>query len=142
MPMLTDKINTGKINIALIQASKVMLAFNEGVLTARKSDTIITYRKRAIAIAEREIKNFKKLAIMWKEENNQLKRSFEFKDFVEAFTFMTEVAFAAEKISHHPNWSNVYNKVDIVLFTHDAKDSITEKDLKLSKEIDRIYKKE
>ena len=44
---------------------------------------------------------------MWKEENNQLKRSFEFKDFVEAFTFMTEVAFAAEKMSHHPNWNNV-----------------------------------
>ena len=77
---------------------------------------------------------------MWKEENNQLKRSFEFKDFVEAFTFMTQVAFAAEKMEHHPNWSNVYNKVDIVLFTHEAKDSITEKDLKLSKEIDKIYK--
>ena len=77
---------------------------------------------------------------MWKEENNQLKRSFEFKDFVEAFTFMTEVAFAAEKMDHHPNWSNVYNKVDIALFTHDAKDSVTEKDLKLSKEIDRIHK--
>ena len=78
---------------------------------------------------------------MWKEENNQLKRSFEFKDFVEAFTFMTEVAFVAEKMSHHPNWNNVYNKVDIVLFTHEAKDSITKKDLKLSKEIDKIYKK-
>ena len=55
---------------------------------------------------------------------------------------MTEVAFAAEKMGHHPNWNNVYNKVHIALFTHDAKDSITEKDLKLSKEIDRIYKKE
>ncbi|MDP2069391.1 MAG: 4a-hydroxytetrahydrobiopterin dehydratase [Lutibacter sp.] len=79
---------------------------------------------------------------MWKEENNQLKRSFEFKDFVEAFTFMTEVAFAAEKMGHHPNWSNVYNKVEILLFTHDAKDSITEKDVKLSKEIDTIFKKQ
>ena len=78
---------------------------------------------------------------MWKEENNQLKRSFEFKDFVEAFTFMTEVAFAAEKISHHPNWNNVYNKVDITLFKHNANISITDKDFKLSKEIDRIYKK-
>ena len=79
---------------------------------------------------------------MWKEENNQLKRSFEFKDFPAAFAFMTEVAFAAEKMDHHPTWTNVYNKVDINLFTHDTGDSITEKDNKLSKEIDRIYKNE
>ncbi len=79
---------------------------------------------------------------MWKEVNNQLQRSFEFKDFIEAFTFMTKVAFAAEKMDHHPNWSNVYNKVEINLFTHDANDSITEKDIKLSKEIDKIFKRE
>lgn len=78
---------------------------------------------------------------MWKEENNQLRRSFEFKNFVEAFTFMTGVAFAAEKMGHHPSWTNVYNKVDIQLFTHEAKDSVTDKDVKLSKEIDSIYKK-
>ena len=78
---------------------------------------------------------------MWKEVNNQLQRSFEFKDFVDAFTFMTKVAFAAEKMGHHPNWSNVYNKVDIMLFTHDANDSITEKDVKLSQEIDQIFNK-
>jgi 4a-hydroxytetrahydrobiopterin dehydratase len=78
---------------------------------------------------------------MWKEENNQLKRSFQFADFVEAFAFMTRVAFAAEKMNHHPNWSNVYNKVEITLFTHDANDSVTEKDRKLSKEIDKIYQK-
>jgi len=78
---------------------------------------------------------------MWKEENNQLKRSFQFNDFVEAFAFMTRVAFAAEKMNHHPNWSNVYNKVEIALFTHDADDSITEKDRLLSAEIDKIYKK-
>ncbi len=79
---------------------------------------------------------------MWKEVNNQLQRSFEFKDFVEAFTFMTKIAFAAEKMGHHPNWSNVYNKVDIKLYTHEEKDSITEKDVKLSKEIDKIFNKE
>ena len=78
---------------------------------------------------------------MWKEENNQMRRSFEFKNFVEAFTFMTAVAFAAEKMGHHPSWTNVYNKVDIQLYTHEAKDSVTEKDVKLSKEIDNIYKK-
>jgi 4a-hydroxytetrahydrobiopterin dehydratase len=79
---------------------------------------------------------------MWKEENKQLKRSFAFKDFVEAFGFMTQVAFVAEKMNHHPTWSNVYNKVDIQLFTHDANDSITDKDIKLSKEIDRIFNKD
>lgn len=76
---------------------------------------------------------------MWKEENNQLQRSFQFNDFIEAFTFMTRVAFAAEKMNHHPNWSNEYNKVDIVLFTHQAKDTITEKDHSLAKLIDAIY---
>lgn len=79
---------------------------------------------------------------MWKEENNQLQRSFEFKDFVEAFTFMTKVAFAAEKMGHHPNWSNAYNKVNVQLFTHEAQDSITEKDVQLSKKIDSIFNKE
>jgi 4a-hydroxytetrahydrobiopterin dehydratase len=52
------------------------------------------------------------------------------KDFVEAFSFMTEVTFAAEKMSIHPNWSNVYNKVNIALFKHYTKDSTTEKNLK------------
>lgn len=78
---------------------------------------------------------------MWKEENNQLKQSFQFEDFVEAFAFMTQVAFAAEKIDHHPNWSNVYNKIEITLFTHDSNNTITEKDRELSKIIDKIYKK-
>jgi 4a-hydroxytetrahydrobiopterin dehydratase len=79
---------------------------------------------------------------MWKEENNQLKQSFEFKDFVEAFAFMTQVAFAVEKMGHHPTWTNAFNKVDISLFTHEAKDTVTEKDLKLSKAIDQILKKD
>ena len=78
---------------------------------------------------------------MWKEENNQLKQSFQFSDFVDAFAFMTQVAFAAEKLNHHPNWSNVYNKVEISLFTHDSNNSITEKDKNLSEVIDNIYKK-
>jgi 4a-hydroxytetrahydrobiopterin dehydratase len=78
---------------------------------------------------------------MWKEEHHKLKRSFEFKDFVEAFTFMTKVAFAAEKMGHHPNWSNSYNKIEIELFTHDANDQVTEKDHKLSKAIDAIFQK-
>lgn len=76
---------------------------------------------------------------MWTEENNQLKRSFQFSNFIEAFGFMTKVAFVAEKMNHHPNWSNVYNKVEIALSTHDAGNTVTDKDRKLSAEIDRIY---
>ena len=75
---------------------------------------------------------------MWKEEDNKLKRTFAFKDFSEAFAFMTRVAILAEKQNHHPWWSNVYNKVEIELNTHDAGDVVTEKDWKLAKAIDKI----
>jgi 4a-hydroxytetrahydrobiopterin dehydratase len=75
---------------------------------------------------------------MWKEENNSLYKKFEFKNFSEAFGFMTRVALAAEKMDHHPLWTNVYNKVEIWLNTHDAGDIVTDKDRKLSKVIDKI----
>ena len=75
---------------------------------------------------------------MWKEEDNQLKRTFEFSNFVEAFGFMSQVAILAEKMDHHPNWSNVYNKVEICLTTHDAGNVVTEKDRKLAASIDQL----
>lgn len=75
---------------------------------------------------------------MWIEENNMLKKSFKFKDFQSAFAFMTRVAFLAEEHQHHPNWSNVYNKVDIELTTHDEGNKVTAKDRKLAKAIDSI----
>ncbi len=75
---------------------------------------------------------------MWKETNNKLTRTFEFENFVEAFAFMTKVAFLAEAQAHHPNWSNVYNKVTIELTTHDEGNTITEKDRKLAKAIDKL----
>lgn len=78
---------------------------------------------------------------MWKEIDNQLKAEFKFKDFVKAFAFMTEVAFHAEKQGHHPNWSNVYNKVTFALTTHDAGNIVTEKDRKLAKAIDEVYER-
>lgn len=78
---------------------------------------------------------------MWKEEDNMLKAKFEFKNFTQAFAFMTEVAFLAEKHNHHPNWSNVWNTVDIHLTTHDAGNVLTEKDHKLAEAISGIYKK-
>jgi len=70
-----------------------------------------------------------------------LSASFKFENFTEAFAFMTEVAFAAERHNHHPNWSNVWNTVTIDLCTHDAGDIVTEKDHKLSEDISQIYEK-
>jgi 4a-hydroxytetrahydrobiopterin dehydratase len=75
---------------------------------------------------------------MWKEENNTLYRKFEFKNFAEAFAFMTRVALIAEKMDHHPLWTNVYNRVEIWLSTHDAGDIVTEKDRKLAASIDKL----
>ena len=77
---------------------------------------------------------------MWKEEDNKLKRTFEFNDFSEAFAFMTRVAILAEKQDHPPWWSNVYNKVSIELNTHDAGNIVTDKDVKLAAAIDKLLK--
>ncbi len=74
----------------------------------------------------------------WKEADNKLYRKVEFKNFSEAFAFMTRVALEAEKMDHHPLWTNVYNTVEIWLSTHDAGDIVTDKDRKLSKKIDAI----
>ncbi len=74
----------------------------------------------------------------WKHEDDKLKKTFTFHDFVEAFSFMSLVAELAEKHNHHPWWSNVYNTVHIELCTHDAGDVVTEKDRKLAEDIDRI----
>lgn len=75
---------------------------------------------------------------MWTEKDNKLTKTFEFKDFQEAFAFMTRVAFLAEQQGHHPNWSNVYNKVEIELTTHDEGNTVTAKDKKLAEAIDKI----
>jgi len=76
---------------------------------------------------------------MWQEKNNTLYRKFEFKDFSQAFAFMTRVALAAEKMDHHPNWTNVYNTVEISLSTHSEGNIVTEKDRKLAKKIDGLF---
>lgn len=78
---------------------------------------------------------------MWKEENNQLVARFEFKDFIEAFGFISQVALVAEKLNHHPEWSNIYNKVEIRLSTHDAGNVVTESDRELAARIDDILKR-
>jgi 4a-hydroxytetrahydrobiopterin dehydratase len=75
---------------------------------------------------------------MWEEKNNTLYRKFQFKNFSEAFAFMTRVALEAEKMDHHPDWSNVYNTVEIRLSTHSAGDVVTDKDRKLAQKIDAL----
>ncbi len=76
---------------------------------------------------------------MWIEKDNALTQTFTFINFVEAFSFMTKVAFAAEKMNHHPYWINVYNTVEFKLSTHDAGDIVTEKDHQLAALIQKIY---
>ena len=78
---------------------------------------------------------------MWHEEKNRLQANFKFKNFTEAFAFMTEVAFQAEKMDHHPLWTNVYNSVDMQLSTHDAGNIVTDKDRKLATVIEGIFEK-
>ena len=75
---------------------------------------------------------------MWKEENSSLCATFTFKDFNEAFAFVTRVALIAEKMDHHPTWTNTWNKVEIRLSTHDAGNIVTDKDRSLAAEIDAL----
>lgn len=73
----------------------------------------------------------------WELKGDRIKKRFKFANFPEAFGFMTKVAILAEKQNHHPEWSNVYNKVDIELTSHDA-GGITERDFRLAKDIDSV----
>jgi 4a-hydroxytetrahydrobiopterin dehydratase len=75
----------------------------------------------------------------WKEENNALTGNFEFKNFSAAFGFMTQVALLAEKINHHPDWRNCWNKVEIRLTTHDKGNTISQKDRDLAEGISILY---
>ncbi|MEY3245546.1 MAG: hypothetical protein RL253_703 [Bacteroidota bacterium] len=77
---------------------------------------------------------------MWKEENNKLYKKFTFKNFNEAFAFMTSVALIAEKADHHPTWTNTWNSVEIWLTTHDAGNTVTQKDRNLADAIDSVFK--
>jgi len=76
----------------------------------------------------------------WQETNNHLEKDFVFADFIAAFAFMTQVAMIAEKMNHHPEWTNVYNKVHISLCSHDAGNMVTDRDRKLAAAIDKLVK--
>lgn len=73
----------------------------------------------------------------WKLIDDSLQKSYKFNDFTEAFSWMTRVALVAEKMDHHPEWFNVYNKVDVTLMTHDA-DGITQLDFDLAAQMDKF----
>jgi len=75
---------------------------------------------------------------MWQEIDNTLYKKFQFKNFSEAFAFMTRVAIEAEKMNHHPVWKNVWNTVEIWLSTHDAGNTITHLDRNLAIQIDNL----
>lgn len=72
------------------------------------------------------------------EQRGAISRSFAFADFVQAFAFMTQVALTAEKRDHHPEWSNVYNKVNMTLTTHDA-NGLTQRDIDLARYADQAF---
>jgi 4a-hydroxytetrahydrobiopterin dehydratase len=82
----------------------------------------------------------KTVTTMWREEDHKLTKTFEFKNFSEAFSFMTRVALLAEKLDHHPFWTNSYNKVHIELNTHEAGNKVTSKDRELASHIDALLK--
>ena len=87
---------------------------------------------KALADALAKLKGWKKVS-----DGGAIHKSFKFADFNEAWGFMTRVAMAAEKADHHPEWSNVYNKVEITLSTHDD-GGVTAKDVKLAQFIDGL----
>jgi 4a-hydroxytetrahydrobiopterin dehydratase len=105
-----------------------------------------TMETREVAsMAEKLIGNARKSALAklhgWSEVKNRdaITRQFTFSDFNEAFGFMARAALVAEKLDHHPEWFNVYNKVEVTLATHDA-GGVTERDIKLAQAMDRLAK--
>jgi 4a-hydroxytetrahydrobiopterin dehydratase len=84
----------------------------------------------ARAAALKELSNWREV-----QGRDAINRKFEFKNFKEAFAFMTRTALLAEKMDHHPEWFNVYNKVEVTLSTHDA-GGVTENDVKMAKAMD------
>ena len=91
-----------------------------------------------IKLNEAEIADGLKNLDSWIRSGDTITRDFKFRNFVHAFAFMTAVALEAEKLNHHPDWKNVYNRLTISLSTHDA-GGLTQLDFKLAHNIDKIY---
>jgi len=88
-------------------------------------------------IEKNQLNNFLKKNPSWMIDNKAIKKEFTFDNFVDAFGFISKVALLSEKMDHHPNWQNTYNKVKIELTTHD-KGGITQNDIKLAESIDKL----
>lgn len=84
-----------------------------------------------------QLQKLEKTGWVWQAEREAISKSFVFSDFVSAFGFMTRCALVAEKMDHHPEWFNVYNKVNVLLTTHDCK-GFSEKDVKLAEVMDQF----
>jgi 4a-hydroxytetrahydrobiopterin dehydratase len=116
-------------------------------LTAARMD-LTTLRERlpapaqevapaAARLSEAQIRQLQHERPLWAVADGRLQREFRFSDFVDAFAFMTRVALIAEAIGHHPDWSNVYNRVLITLTTHDA-GGLTDLDVQMARRIDAL----
>ena len=88
-------------------------------------------------INQTQLDNFIERNPSWIVDNKTIKKEFKFENFIDAFGFMSKVAILSEKMNHHPNWQNTYNKVKIELTTHD-KGGITINDTKLAESIDKL----
>ena len=96
------------------------------------------YEKLMVSLIEKnELDSFIEKNPSWIIDNKTIKKEFKFENFIEAFGFMSKVALLSEKIDHHPDWQNIYNKVKINLTTHD-KGGITTNDIKLAEAIDKL----
>jgi 4a-hydroxytetrahydrobiopterin dehydratase len=91
-----------------------------------------------VAVNDEDIRSRLQSLPNWQLHDNAIHRELRFRDFVDAFGFMAAVALCAERANHHPEWSNVYNKVMIRLTTHDT-GGVSERDFTLAAEIDRLY---
>jgi 4a-hydroxytetrahydrobiopterin dehydratase len=90
-------------------------------------------------LSDPQIENSLKSLPGWEKHTNRhaIQQSFKFKDFKEAWDFMSKIALLAEEMDHHPEWSNIYNRVDIILTTHDA-NGISERDIKMAQHINNL----
>ncbi len=96
------------------------------------------YEKLMVSLIEKnQLDSFIEKNPSWIIDNKAIKKEFKFENFIEAFGFMSKVALLSEKIDHHPDWQNIYNKVKINLTTHD-KGGITTNDIKLAEAIDKL----
>ena len=96
------------------------------------------YEKLMVSLIEKnQLDSFMEKNPSWRIDKKTIKKEFKFENFIEAFGFMSKVALLSEKIDHHPDWQNIYNKVKINLTTHD-KGGITTNDIKLAESIDKL----